>query len=338
MGSLITGLGYVGSALALALRRRGEPVVALENFFSTPRRLAARLARDLGVHLVEGSVASPRSVDRAFNAGVAVDTVYHLAAQASAHPEAASPWYTERSNLTGARLVFEAARRYRVRTVVLASSFRVYGAALPRHVDEDTPYGRAPDLAHLTKIYVEKLLELLVGDTDTRGVAVRLGLVYGPAPVMKRDPRFMTAPNRFCLQATTGEPLVVHPSGLLPTTFIHVDDAAQALLAAATVPSAGFSVFNAGQEVATVAAVAHRVAESARSLGLDVVVRLPPSTGEEPPAPTVTSRLERLGFRQRHTLSEGLEETLHYFLATSAAPPRSSAARALRRPDALGGA
>jgi len=38
MATLITGLGYIGSALAKPLLERGDTVVPLENFFSTPRR------------------------------------------------------------------------------------------------------------------------------------------------------------------------------------------------------------------------------------------------------------------------------------------------------------
>ncbi|HEV7663348.1 MAG TPA: hypothetical protein VGQ62_07420, partial [Chloroflexota bacterium] len=95
MPTLLTGVGYIGAVL---LRRLVEqpgaaPVVALENFFCTPRAdvLAALPA---GVTLVEGDAAEPIDVARAFDAlpsgglrastGAAPVTVFHLAAQPSA--------------------------------------------------------------------------------------------------------------------------------------------------------------------------------------------------------------------------------------------------------------
>src|SRR6478609_4816327 len=108
MTALITGIGYIGAALAEALLADGERVVGLENGFSTVPEVVNRLARHPRFTLVRGSVSSMRSVERAFGAavqamaggaddGAGVDVVYHLAAQASAHPQAAPPKYTEQT-------------------------------------------------------------------------------------------------------------------------------------------------------------------------------------------------------------------------------------------------
>lgn len=341
---LVLGVGYVGSALVQHLLARSERVVALDNLFSTDEQTIAMLGRPPSYQLIRGSVADPAALQEAFGVARGASTVFLLAAQASASPEAASPEYTEETNLRGPRLVLEAMRRFGVGTMVFGSSTRVYGDSLPADADESTPYGRFSDLSHLSKIYVEKLLEMhaapagaasgsphagpgagtisssLAGEPvgpssarhGLRCLAIRLGLVYGPAPVMKTDYRFMTAPNKFCLQAARGEELTVWGDNRVG--LIHVDDAARALLAAADYPGfVGYVPANAATAVAPVAALARLVAEAGERRGLSVRVK-----GPQPLDPSATmalpSRLAAAGFEPTRDLRRGIAETLDYFL------------------------
>jgi len=329
---VVAGLGYIGAALAEELLRAGERVVGIDNGFATDRAALARLAERPAFRLVEGSVTAARTVARAF-AAEPIDVVYQLAAQASGHPAAASARYTETTNLTGPRVVLDAAVRHGVRRVVYGSSLRVYGAVLPPRVDEATPYGAQNDLAHLSHVYGEKLLELYARRGELCAVAVRLAVVYGVGPVTKTDYRFMTVPNKFCLQVVRGEPLEVYPGAATATGFIHLADACAALRAAATAPwPAGFHAANAAGEVCTVPQVAAAVVQAARARGLPATVHgitgvdaaAPPAP--EPSAGTVTgagvtihSRLSAAGWRPTRTLAASLGEMLAYFQAQAAA-------------------
>ncbi len=272
MAVLVTGLGYMGAALAEELLRRGETVVGLENGFSTDSGALDRLA-EAGVRIVSGDVAEPADVERAFAQG-RIDTVYHFAAQASAHPAAAPPEYTERSNLQGPRVVLDAMLRHGARSIVFASSFKVYGDSPVGRVDEGRPYGQFQDLSHLSKVYVEKLLELYALRHGLRCLALRFGIVYGLGPVFKTDERFMTAPNKFCRQAARGEPLTVYGGGRVHAGFVHVADAVRATLAAAAhVGFPSYAPINVVGEVASLASLARTVAEVAgkhhRSVQID---------------------------------------------------------------------
>lgn len=323
MTVLVLGVGYVGSALVALLLQRGERVVALDNFFSTDETAVRALGGSDLLEVLRGSVADSSAVEAAFAAARGAEVVYNLAAQSSARPDAASPEYTEEANLRGPRIVLEAQRRFGVRTQVYASSLRVYGDSLPADADESAPYGRFSDLAHLSKVYVEKLLEMHVGLAGgaIRGRSVRLGLVYGPSPVMKVDYLFMTAPNKFCLQVARGEELSVWGDSRLG--LIHVEDAARALLLAADPALGEYAAVNAAPEVTTVPEVARLVAEVAAERGLAVRIRpdLPPTPR---PIEGMPSRLRGLGFESRSGLRDGLAETLDYFLALLAGPPGRS--------------
>ncbi len=258
MATLLTGVGYIGATLVRRLAERGgraAPIVGLDNFFSTsPEQVAAALPA--GTQLIEGDVADPRAVARAFDAVGGEDVVvYHLAAQPSAGI---------------AVTVLEAARERQAR-VVFGGSFRVYGDDLVgQTVDEQTPYGRVGDLSHLSKIYVEQLARMI----GVAFVSVRLGVTYGLSPIMKTTPTLMTVPNLFCQRAATGEELKVLEDR--PIAFIHVRDAAAALLLAAdrlgANNQASWDVVNAAPQVATIGHVAREVQRQAHARGLSARV------------------------------------------------------------------
>lgn len=316
---LITGLGYLGVPLAAELLRRGEQVVGLENFFCTPRSAVRLLRASPGFSLVEGSVSSRRALQRAF-ASAEVSLVYHLAAQPSAHPQAATVAYTERTNLVGPRLLLDALPRDRRCVVVLGSSFRVYGDLPSDEVTEETCYGRMADLAHLSKIYAEKLLELYAHRDGFAAVALRLGVVYGLGPCMKLDRRFMTVPNLFCQQAAQGEPLRVFAGAARPTGFIHLRDAVSALLEAPRLARPGFRAVNAAAELLGVDQVAELVARRAAARGLRVSIERDGSV-EPRPTPRVASSLAEIGFRPTRAMADSLDELLDYFAAAAGRPP-----------------
>lgn len=311
MTILITGLGYIGARLAEDLLAAGESVVAVENFFCTPRSALSGVLRRPGLTLIEGSINRAETLRRAF-AGGQIRAAVHLAAQPSAHPEAAPASYTELTNLVGARLTLEAAQAAGVERVVLGGSFRIYGEDLPSLVTEQQGYGRVGDLAHLSKIYVEKLAEMMGRSGGPRCVAVRLGITYGLGPVMKSDPRFMTVPNRFAQLTAKGEPLTIHPGATKPAGFIHVEDASAALRAAlaADWPEA-YRAVNAVTECMTVREVAERVRAAARERGLRGAI-LGAETLHHPNV-VVESSLFGAGFRPRRRLVESVGEVIDYF-------------------------
>ena len=305
MPALILGLGYLGAALAARLLARGDTVVGLDNGFATDwpalERLAARA--DGRLRLIGGDVRDAAAVDGAFAAARPIEVVFLLAAQASAHPAAAPPEYTEETNLRGPRVVFDAAVRHGSPPVVYASSFHIYGGSLAGQVDERRPYGAVRDLAHLSKIYAEKLGEMYATVHGLPVAPVRLGVVYGLGPVTKRDLRFVTVPHAFCLRALAGSPLEVHPSGTGPIAFVHLEDAVEALrlagssaarggrhqwrgpLVAAPLAGSGYAPANAAAEVATALDVARYVTRAAAAIGLDVPVHVR-SPGAGAPSPT----------------------------------------------------
>ncbi len=286
--------------------------MAFDNFFSTDEKDLDRFAGDPNFEIVRGSVTSSSELAHAFEAARPVEVVFNLSAQASANPAAAAPEYTEDTNLRGPRLVCEAVRKYGVRRLVYASSTRVYGEPLPEVVTEQTPYGRFSDLSHLSKCYAEKLLEMLCAGDELTGISLRLGLAFGVSPVMKSDYRYMTAPNKFALQAVRGERLTVNSSNWLGA--IHVADAAAGFIYLAGLPSEpGYHLFNLAPIIVRIDEIAQMVATEAGGKGRPTAIDADVSTRVSRAKPTIRSKLTERGFEPKRTLQSGISETYRYF-------------------------
>lgn len=315
---LITGIGYIGAKLAEDLLAAGHEVVGVDNFFASERSVVRRLCRQRGFRFVAGSVNSPATLKRAF-ALAPIEVVFALGAQASAHPDAASLRYTETTNLLSPRLLLDAALAHGARRVVYGSSMRVYGARPLAECTEDAAYGRFSDLSHLSKVYVEKLLEMYAYERGLPAVAARLGLVYGVGPLMKTDYRFLTAPNKFCLQAVRGETIQVSAGGMLPQGIVHVADAAHGLWLLAGLPDLPvYCAANLATEAASMLDVARSVADAAARRGLRARILAPEAESAPGPALPPSLLWERC-YSATRSLAEAVDETLAYYAACEGA-------------------
>jgi UDP-glucuronate 4-epimerase len=306
VATLVTGLGYIGAALAQRLLAAGEEVIGVENFFSTPRRPIARLAECDRLRLIEGSIADPATFERAF-AGTRIETVFHLAGQSSAQVGAERLAYTQETNFLGPRLLLEACQRHGVPRTILASSMRLYRPPLPLRVGELAPL-HGPDLVHLSQLYGEVLLATV----GLPGAAVRLGIVHGLSPVMKRDPRFLAVPQRFCLQATRGEPLIAATGPATLLAFVHLDDAVEGLLRCRDLPP-GVRVANLAAEVRTVASVAEAVRAAAHARGIEPTIQFRGRPRTYRPR-RVESGLDATGFQAQRRLEDSVGAVLDHYL------------------------
>lgn len=311
MATLITGLGYIGSALAARLLEQGEEVVAIENFFSTPRGPLVRLGERGRLRLIEGDVSDPAVVERALGSAE-VEVVYHTAAQASTHPKAAPIAYTQETNFTGPRVLLDACAEHGRPRVVLASSMRIYRAPLPRRVTERAPLGPT-DLVHLSHLYAELLLEAYRAAGRLKGTAGRLGIVHGVSPVMKSDSRFLAAPQRFCLQAAASEPLVVEPIASGPLAFVHLEDAVEGLVRCASPGLAPWAA-NVAAEARTVLDLARLVRAAAQQRGIEVEIRSAGRPRRYAPR-SIVSALDSTGFVPARRLEDSVGDVLDCYLA-----------------------
>jgi len=238
---LILGAGYLGAAIAARAVAAGDDVTLADNWYATERPQAEAVQ---GARVVDCDIRSASEVSALL--AESFDRVVFTAAQASRPLSFSDPEYTEQTNLAGARHVASAVSC----PLVYASSLHVYGSGLSGAVGADRPYGEQGDLAHLSKVYAELLLKM---EARRRGFdlsLLRLGIVYGPSPVMHDRPESVTVVDKFRRLAAAGEPLPLDDGGRATIGVVHVDDAARIFHAA------GPGVANVAAETITVGDVA----------------------------------------------------------------------------------
>jgi nucleoside-diphosphate-sugar epimerase len=141
---------------------------------------------------------------------------------------------------------------------------------------------------------------------------VRLGVTYGWSPIMKTTPAFMTVPNLFCQRAAQGQVIEVLEDR--PLAFIHVRDAADALIESARILAQSqqpWQVVNAAPQVATIGQVARTVQRLAEDRGTQVSIN---GAATSEAGFRVISQLDDKGFTPHHTLASGLGDVLDHFL------------------------
>jgi nucleoside-diphosphate-sugar epimerase len=240
---LVLGAGYIGARLGELALERGDEVVLADNWYATDRTQLAPL-EERGARVETADIRRRGDIERLLAEGP--QRVILLAAQASRPLAEREPEYTEQTNVTGTRLVGDAAPRF----LVFGSSLHVYGDGLAGHVAPEMSYGQQGDLAHLSKIYGEQALQIASRRHGFPLAILRLGIVYGPSPVEHEAEGSQTVVDKFRRLAATGRELPLDDGGRATIGVVHVDDAARVLLEAEP------GVANVAAETVTVGDVA----------------------------------------------------------------------------------
>lgn len=166
------GAGYIGAHIAIALRRAGLEVLALDDLSTG---LRSRLPED--VALVEASVLDTDAVRAALREH-AVEGVVHLAAKKAVGESVEQPLLYWRENVGGFESLLRAMLAEGVERMVFSSSAAVYGTPEDDVVTEEA--GTAPQSPYgETKLACEWMLRDVSVATGMRWAALRYFNVAG---------------------------------------------------------------------------------------------------------------------------------------------------------------
>jgi CDP-paratose 2-epimerase len=247
MRVLITGgAGFVGGNLAVALagRRSGWEVVALDNLMRRGSELNLQRLSEAGVEFVHGDVREPADLA----AAGPFDAMVECSAEPSVLAGFADASYSVHTNLLGAFNCLERVRQEEAFLVFLSTS-RVYpvapqlsleleegetrfelaaeqpvAGAGAAGISEDFPMGGARTLYGATKLSAELLIEEYADAFDVRAVVDRCGVIAGPWQMGKVDQGVF---SWWLLSHRLGRPLTYigyGGSGKQVRDLLHIDD------------------------------------------------------------------------------------------------------------------
>ena len=235
---VIGGAGYIGSALIPKLLAKGYRVRLLDLLI-------------YGTEPIEEIVHHPRleimqadfrQVDKVVEAMRNVDAVVHLGAIVGDPACALDEELTIEVNLMATRMIAEVAKGSNVSRFIFASTCSVYGAN-PAMLDERSSLNPVSIYAR-SKIASERVLSSMAG-SSFGPTSLRFGTIYG----LSGRTRFDLVVNLLTAKAMT-ERLITIFGGNQWRPFVHVDDAAEAVLRTIEAPMSLVrnQIFNVGSD------------------------------------------------------------------------------------------
>jgi UDP-glucose 4-epimerase len=300
--NLVTGgAGFVGASLVRALEARGRTVRVVDSL----RSAGAVYLRGTQAELLEGDLTDPQVAASALRD---VGIVIHLAARTSVPASIAAPLEDLEQNVLGTVRLLDLARRSDVDRFVFASSNAAVGLmepparedALPRPV---APYGAA-------KLAAEGYLHAYHESYGLTTTSLRFSNAYGPYALHK-----ISVVAAFIKAYLAGRPLTVYGDGSQTRDFVHVDDLVDLVLRVldAEKEEVAGQTFQAGTGRET---SVRRLAETILAVGgrEGSIDYKPPRHGDVARNfSDITKATERLGYRPRVELADGLRRTIEWF-------------------------
>jgi CDP-glucose 4,6-dehydratase len=309
---LVTGAtGLVGAWLVARLLERRANVVALV-LDADPQSELMRSGNVRRISVVNGPLEDLDALERAI-AIHAVDTVFHLGAQAIVGAAMAAPWITLEANVRGTYNLLEACRRQAglVRCIVVASSDKAYGSSETLPYREDHPLvGTHP--YDVSKSCADLLARAYHVSYGLPLAIARCGNIFGGG-----DLNWSRVVPGTIRSWSRGEAPIIRSDGTFVRDYFYVRDAADAYLALAegiAHPEVTGQAFNFSLEQPM--SVLEMVEAVRQAMGCD---------GPEPEIQNTArgeiraqyldaSRARSvLGWSPGYTLEQGLEETVDWY-------------------------
>jgi UDP-glucose 4-epimerase len=301
MNFLVTGAaGFLGSALANRLAREGHQVRGYDDLSAgDPSRLSA------DVLFTRGDVTDRPKLWTLLQE---IDCVYHLAAKVSVPESILYPREYNIINVGGTVSVMEAMRDVGVRRVILISSGAIYGDQGQQPLVESAPPNPGSPYA-VSKLAAEHYVHTIGALWGIETVALRVFNAYGPGqPLAAAHPPVVP---HFLRQVSHGGSMVIHGKGEQTRDFVYLDDVISAMIAAASAPTINRSVINIGSGTETsIQSLGQSVLEAV-GIKSEWIYKEDQDAGPSRMCADIHLAKEKLGYRPRFSLQEGLERMIN---------------------------
>lgn len=223
---VLGGAGFLGSHLCDALVKRGDEVVAVDNFSTGSKNNLQQLKNAKNFSVVEADICEPIEI-----AG-RVDLVLNFASPASPKKYLQIPVQTLQAGSLGTENAAQLALKNDAR-LIMASTSEVYGDPLTSPQSE-TYFGNVNPIGVRSCYDEAKRFSEALLMAHSRVSGLNLGIVrifntYGP----RLDPDDGRVVSTLISQAVSNQDLTVHGNGKQSRSFCYVDDLIRGVIALA---------------------------------------------------------------------------------------------------------
>ncbi len=334
MNILVTGAaGFIGAHTCIKLIRENYNVIGIDNlndYYDVQLKIL-RLeeikkitkSKNKNWQFIKASIEDENLMHDLFEK-FRPDVVIHLAAQAGVRYSLENPKSYIKSNLLGFFNIIEAAKIFKIKNFIYASSSSVYGG------NKKLPYSEFDSVNHPISLYAatKKSNEIIAHSYShlfrIPATGLRFFTVYGPwgRPDM--------APILFAKAITKGEPIKIFNYGKMIRDFTYIDDVVEGIFRCCKKPAipdsnfdklnpnpsisdAPFRVFNLGNSNPTNLLEFIEMLE--QELGIEAIKEyLPIQPGDVEETASNTKALgDWINFTPKTSLSTGVKEFCKWF-------------------------
>jgi UDP-glucuronate decarboxylase len=301
---LVTGgAGFLGSHLCDRLVTQGADVLCLDNFFTGSKKNILHLMDKNNFELIRHDLVEPIFVE--------VDQIYNLACPASPVHYQYNPVKTVKTNVMGAINMLGLAKRVKAR-ILQASTSEVYGNP-NQHPQKETYWGHVNPIG-LRSCYDEgkRVAETLMMDYYRQNRVdvkiVRIFNTYGPRMAIS-DGRVV---SNFIVQALRDEPITVYGDGSQTRSFCYVSDMIDGCIKMMNSKDLVGPINLGNPSEFSIRRLAELVVEITESKS-EIVYRSLPEDDPVQRCPDISLAKEKLDWKPRVNLAEGLNKAIDYF-------------------------
>jgi UDP-glucuronate decarboxylase len=302
---LVTGgAGFLGSHLCEKLLGRGTHIICVDNFFTGTHRNVGNLLEHKNFELIRHDVTFPYYVE--------VDEIYNLACPASPIHYQHDPVQTTKTSVHGAINMLGLAKRVKAK-ILQASTSEVYGDP-DVHPQREDYWGNVNPIG-TRSCYDEgkRCAETLFFDYwrqhRLRIKVARIFNTYGP----RMHPNDGRVVSNFIVQALLGRDITVYGDGMQTRSFCYVDDLIDAFVRLMATGDDVTGPLNLGNPTEfSILELAKAIINLTGSKSRIVHTPLPQDDPRQR-RPDISLAHEKLGWKPRTPLVEGLKPTIAYF-------------------------
>lgn len=301
---LITGgAGFIGSHLCESLLQQGNEVICLDSFFTGRKANIQHLIDHQNFEVIRHDIVNPIFLE--------VDRVYNFACPASPVHYQYNAIKTVKTNVIGTINMLGLAKRVNAR-FLQASTSEVYGNPL-EHPQKENYWGNVNPIG-IRSCYDEgkRVAETLCFDYHRQNQldirVIRIFNTFGPR-MLENDGRVV---SNFIVQALKNENITIYGDGCQTRSFCYVDDLVAGILTMMETEEFQGPVNLGNDGEFTIRQLAEMVIEKTNSRSKIEYLPLPQDDPNRR-KPDLTLAREKLNFKNRFSLEQGLEKTIAYF-------------------------